>query len=240
MIWGVPHEHTAIVTSDFARSLFQYSLTSAQAQQPTTPSGDAQQRPGIQRGAVAIFQGLRGVRVPTIPLDPQFYVVAQFCDQYGPAVRLANNKVYRLEKAANSCPSNTIGPPETRPGESPVNLTPPRPRANLMPWLGRLSALASSPAYANTLPPSVSLAAQQTSIKTQVRNTCTYYATIAGLEAAYKHNYGMDLDLSERHLNHRLHMSLLKSTLRSRSSNGERHRSTQGGGGIGRLGLGAG
>ena len=167
----------------------------------------------IQRGAVATFQGLRGVRVPTIPLDPQFYVVAQFCDQYGPAVRLANNKVYRLEKTANSCPSNTIGPPEPRPGEPPVNVTPPRPRANLTTWLGRLSALASSPAYANTLPPSVSLAVQQTSIKNQVRNTCTYYATIAGLEAAYKRNYGMDLDLSERHLNHRLHMSLLKSTL---------------------------
>jgi hypothetical protein len=184
----------------------------AHAQQPTTTAQDVQQRQAVTRGAET-FQGLRRVYVPPVPLDPQFYVVAQFCDQYGPAVRLANNKVYRLERTTNSCPGNTIRPPATIPGEPTINAPAPKPRADLMHWLGSLNGLASSPAHAQALPPSVSLAAQQTSIKNQVRNTCTYYSTIAALEAAYKRNYGMDLDLSERHLNHRLHMSLLKSTL---------------------------
>jgi len=49
----------------------------------------------------------------------------------------------------------------------------------------------------------VSLAADQTSIKNQQdRNTCTRFAIIAGIEAAYKRaGYG-DLDLSEQYFNH--------------------------------------
>ncbi len=49
----------------------------------------------------------------------------------------------------------------------------------------------------------VNLAPYQTPIKNQgSRTTCITFASIAGLEAAYKHaGYG-DLDLSEQFLNH--------------------------------------
>ena len=179
--------------------------TRAEAQQSTTQLGANV----IHQGA-GTFQGFAKLRLPLVPLDPQFYVVAQFCDQYGPAVRLANGKTYRLEKTSNSCSGNQINAPPTNPGGFvPKTDVAPKPHASLMGGLRRLSILFGSPAYADTLPPSVSLATQQTSIKNQVRNTCTYYATIAGLEAAYKHKYGIDLDLSERHLNARLKMNLL-------------------------------
>jgi hypothetical protein len=37
---------------------------------------------------------------PAAPLDPQFLIVAQFTDAEGPAVRLANGRVFRLGKLA--------------------------------------------------------------------------------------------------------------------------------------------
>lgn len=184
-------------------------LLACQAQRPATQPG-SQQTGGIRPGGVGMFQGLRNVRVPQVSLDRQFYVAEQFCDAYGPAVRLANNKVYRLEKRTNSCSGNQITPPATHPGAQPGIKTPTQ-RSGLTKWFGRVSVFIGSPLYADTLPAAVSLAAQQTSIKTQVRNTCTYYATIAALEAAYKGRYGLDLDLSERHLNARLKMSLWQS-----------------------------
>jgi hypothetical protein len=35
---------------------------------------------------------------PAAPLDPQFLIVAQFMDAEGPVVRLANGRVFRLDK----------------------------------------------------------------------------------------------------------------------------------------------
>ena len=145
-------------------------------------------------------------------LDPKFYVVEQFCDQYGPAVRLANGAVYRLQTTAQSCPKGHIGIPVQRanPGlqipKSKIDFKSKPDSSHRAPG-GILDVLFGSAAYANE-PSSVSLEAQQTSIKNQVRNTCTYYATIAGLEAAYKRNYHLTLDLSERYLNARVKMDL--------------------------------
>ena len=61
------------------------------------------------------------------------------------------------------------------------------------------------------MPATLSLASRQTPIKLQVRNTCTFYATVAALEAAYKGGYGLTLDLSERYLNVRVKMELAQS-----------------------------
>jgi Papain family cysteine protease len=62
----------------------------------------------------------------------------------------------------------------------------------------------------NVLPPSVDLAASQTAIRDQGwRNTCMIFANTAALEAAYKRQYGLDLDLSEEYFNHTYQMRRL-------------------------------
>jgi len=164
----------------------------------------------IENRAVGTFQGISRFRVPPVPVDSQYFIVEQFCDHYGPAVRLANGKVFRLAKTAASCAGGPINVPSIHPGDGvpKINVAP-KPRADRSGGFDPLTLLSVSRVYAQTQPPAVSLAAQQTSFKSQgLRDTCTYYATIAGLEAAYKHKYGIDLDLSERHLNARFKMSL--------------------------------
>lgn len=51
--------------------------------------------------------------------------------------------------------------------------------------------------------PGVDLRAYQTGFRNQGdRDTCTVFATVAAVEAAYKHKYGLNLDLSEQYLHH--------------------------------------
>lgn len=61
-----------------------------------------------------------------------------------------------------------------------------------------------------TLPPRVDLRANQTPIKNQGgRRTCDAFATVAAIEAAYKRERGLTLDLSEQYLNHIQKMTFL-------------------------------
>ncbi|NOU30357.1 MAG: C1 family peptidase [Polyangiaceae bacterium] len=51
--------------------------------------------------------------------------------------------------------------------------------------------------------PGVDLRPYQTGFRNQGgRDTCTVFATVAAVEAAYKHKYGLNLDLSEQYLHH--------------------------------------
>jgi papain like protease len=77
-------------------------------------------------------------------------------------------------------------------------------------WLQRypapaaaLSQLAASAEGSLSLPPSVSLKQYQTGIRDQMaRGTCTAFGSLAAIEAAYKRDYGVSLDLSEQYAVH--------------------------------------
>lgn len=56
--------------------------------------------------------------------------------------------------------------------------------------------------HPQSLPAAVDLTSFQTPVKNQWdRDTCTAFAVVAALEAAYKRTYGLTLDLSEEFLN---------------------------------------
>lgn len=76
-------------------------------------------------------------------------------------------------------------------------LTAERPPAALVP-----SPSGTSSAWGSPLPRLIDLRGQQTGFRDQgARNTCTVFAVTAALEAAYKRDYGLELDLSEQWLN---------------------------------------
>jgi hypothetical protein len=55
----------------------------------------------------------------------------------------------------------------------------------------------------DTPPPAWDLSAYQTPVRNQLdRGTCGTFATVAAIEAAYKRNYGLSLDLSEQYMFH--------------------------------------
>ena len=59
-------------------------------------------------------------------------------------------------------------------------------------------------------PAQFSLAAQQTPIRDQGgRDTCTWFAVTAGIEAAYRRAYGVTVDLSEQYFSNALKMNLI-------------------------------
>jgi hypothetical protein len=60
---------------------------------------------------------------------------------------------------------------------------------------------------AQSLPTSVDLSQYQTPVKHQFgRGTCTNFAAVAAIEAQYKRQYGLTLDLSEQWVTHLKHM----------------------------------
>lgn len=81
-------------------------------------------------------------------------------------------------------------------------------------------------------PRSADLAAYQSPVKNQGgRDTCGSFATAAALEAAYKRNFNLDLDLSEQYLNHWAQIMLLLGNDLPQS---ETNSAAIGGGGMGR------
>ncbi len=79
----------------------------------------------------------------------------------------------------------------------------------LMLRLATASLVAGSVLLANAMPASgslpskVDLTATQTPFRNQgARDTCTVFAAVAAVEAAYMRKYGLSLDLSEQYLNH--------------------------------------
>jgi hypothetical protein len=161
------------------------------------------------------------VSVGASGLDPGFLVVRQYRDFMGPVAVLANGSEFRLINEPVLEPAIVpLDPQIFDPLNQPTLRTPTRPPGLPGPdddtaSPGAQSALfdpADAPRMLNVnLPSMVSLRAQQTPIRRQHGDECTWFAATAAIEAAYNRDFGLDLDLSETHFNHLLKMALIGS-----------------------------
>ena len=100
------------------------------------------------------------------------------------------------------------------PGEGPPDASPLASSASFSTGLEQQSLTTTQ-----NVPSRVFLGANQSSIKDQgSRGTCVAFTTAAALEAAYKRERGLELDLSEHYANHIQKMSYLPSEHNERSS----------------------
>jgi len=168
-------------------------------------------------------------------LHPQYRIAAQFEDDAGPAVRLANGTVYRLERAPvarvvippvdRSPPARIIDQVErSYPGVLPKWFTAPETGVKPGPGKEPPSAQRAPPRVnfdqrrsgaflrvANSVPPATfEIAGLATRVRNQgpVRNACTWFAATLALESAYLRLAQTDVDLSEQYFNHLLKMHL--------------------------------
>ena len=167
------------------------------------------------------------------PLDLQYRIVAQFQDDAGPAVLLANGKVYRLDRPPTmpvhkppfdrEPPSGVIEQIErSHPGVLPKWFTTPK----TIPKSPKTTPSEQRPPAAadvyeagrgefiriqdNVPPPSFEIPGLATRSRNQgsARNACTWFAATLALEAAYIRLAQSDVDLSEQYFNHLLKMHL--------------------------------
>lgn len=146
---------------------------------------------------------------PQPALDPGFLVARQFSDAWGPVVELHNGAQYRLISEPPPPVKRAVKPPRRFDWPQGAPRIPQRPPADGLEKLGAYDP-ANPPTFvrAQALPASVTLAANQTPIRNQTGDSCTWFAVTAGIEAAYNRLYATTLDLSETHFNHVLKMQL--------------------------------
>ncbi len=147
---------------------------------------------------------------PQAALDPGYLVAREFTDSQGPVVELQNGERFRLISEPPPPPKPRFKPPRRL--KLPPDRLPAAPKNPTADGLKRLGAFdpAEPPAFirAQTLPAAVTLAANQTPIRRQFGDACTWFAVTAGIEAAYNRLYSTPLDLSETHFNHVLKMQI--------------------------------
>ncbi len=186
------------------------------------------------RAAIAALAAVAAVACQTIPVQPQipdisgpgtptgldrgFLVVRQYKDFMGPVAVLGNGSEYRLinEPSAAQATPLDLDPRVFDPMQLP-DLWRDRPSVPAPPAdnSGSVTPALYDPSEGArllrvNLPAAVTLRAQQTPIKRQTGDECTWFAATAAIEAAYQRDHGLTLDLSETHFNHLLKMALIE------------------------------